>query len=156
MQYTVGVRALCEFTARAGDLNLRSTPSPTALEGMAGHGWVTGRRGAGYETEVPLEAEHAGVRVRGRADGFDAAQGRLEEIKTHRGDLARQSAHQRTLHAIGEIVRLREHVAHLVAAITEEIELIATRQNQRGRPHYSQPQETAAGNQQLAHGRSPC
>ena len=26
--YTVAVRALCEFTAKAGDLDLRFTPSP--------------------------------------------------------------------------------------------------------------------------------
>jgi DNA excision repair protein ERCC-2 len=29
-RYTVAVRALCEFTAKAGDLDLRFTPSPTA------------------------------------------------------------------------------------------------------------------------------
>ncbi len=98
MEYTVAVRALCEFTARQGDLDLRSTPTPTALEGIAGHALVAGRRGDGYETEVRLEGMHAGLRIRGRADGFDAARGRLEEIKTHRGDLARQSAHQRALH----------------------------------------------------------
>ena len=43
--YTVAVRALCEFTAKAGDLDLRFTPSPTAQEGIAGHATVTGRRG---------------------------------------------------------------------------------------------------------------
>ena len=45
MQYTVAVRALCEFTAKLGDLDLRFTPSPTALEGMAGHAMVVARRG---------------------------------------------------------------------------------------------------------------
>lgn len=40
MSYTVAVRALCEFTARAGDLDLRFTPAPSALEGMAGHSHV--------------------------------------------------------------------------------------------------------------------
>ena len=100
MHYTVAVRALCEFTARQGDLDLRYTPSPTALEGMAGHALVAGRRGAGYETELRLEGTHGSgaLRVRGRADGFDAARSRLEEIKTHRGDLTRQSVHQRQLH----------------------------------------------------------
>ncbi len=42
--------------------------------------------------------EHRGLVVRGRADGWDAARGRLEEVKTHRGDLARQPANQRRLH----------------------------------------------------------
>jgi DNA excision repair protein ERCC-2 len=37
--------------------------------------------------------------VRGRADGYDPqAQSQLEEIKTHRGDLARQPANHRHLH----------------------------------------------------------
>jgi Rad3-related DNA helicase len=98
MQYTVAVRALCEFTAKAGDLDLRFTPSPTAQEGIQGHAAVTGGRGAGYEREVVLEGTHAELRVRGRADGWDPARNRLEEIKTHRGDLSRQPANHRHLH----------------------------------------------------------
>ena len=34
--YTVAVRALCEFTAKAGDLDLRFTPSPTPWWPVAG------------------------------------------------------------------------------------------------------------------------
>ena len=30
--YTIAVRALCEFTAKEGDLDLRFTPAATALE----------------------------------------------------------------------------------------------------------------------------
>ena len=44
MTYAVAVRALCEFTAKEGDLDLRFTPSPTAQEGIAGHQTVFGRR----------------------------------------------------------------------------------------------------------------
>ena len=40
MKYTVAVRALCEFTAKAGDLDLRFTPSPSAQEGIDGHALV--------------------------------------------------------------------------------------------------------------------
>ena len=36
VQYTVSVRALCDFTARRGDLDLRFTPTPTAQEGTKG------------------------------------------------------------------------------------------------------------------------
>ncbi|MBL7251387.1 ATP-dependent DNA helicase [Alloalcanivorax sp. C16-2] len=96
--YTVAVRALCEFTAKAGDLDLRFTPSPTAQEGIAGHATVTGRRGQGYETEVALSGEHRHLGVRGRADGYDSRRNRLEEIKTFRGDLARQPGNHRALH----------------------------------------------------------
>ena len=98
MQYTVPVRTLCEFTAKAGDLDLRFTPAPTTLEGMAGHAAVTARRGGGYEREVTLEGDFGRLRVRGRADGYDPGRNRLEEIKTHRGDLARQPANHRHLH----------------------------------------------------------
>ena len=42
MNYQVAVRALCEFTAKVGDLDLRFTPSPTAQEGMTGHAIVVG------------------------------------------------------------------------------------------------------------------
>ncbi|TFZ08115.1 ATP-dependent DNA helicase [Ramlibacter humi] len=98
MQYTVPVRALCEFTAKAGDLDLRFTPAPTAMEGIAGHNAVTSGRGGGYEREVALEGEFGRLKVRGRADGYDPGRNRLEEIKTHRGDLSRQPANHRHLH----------------------------------------------------------
>lgn len=69
--YTVAVRALCEFTAKRGDLDLRFTPSPTGAQGIEGHGTVTARRPAGYQREVPLEGVFETLRVRGRADGGD-------------------------------------------------------------------------------------
>ena len=43
-RYVVAVRALCEFTAKQGDLDLRFTPSPSAQEGIAGHAVVAARR----------------------------------------------------------------------------------------------------------------
>ncbi len=98
MPYTVAVRTLCEFTARRGDLDLRFTPTPSAREGMAGHQLVAGRRGPQYETEISLHGEFGDLQVRGRADGYDPLRNRLEEIKTHRGDLARQPANHRHLH----------------------------------------------------------
>ncbi|CAD6517889.1 ATP-dependent DNA helicase [Paraburkholderia metrosideri] len=98
MNYVVAVRALCEFTARRGDLDLRFTPAPTSLEGMAGHLTVAGRRTSSYETEIALTGTHRNLTVRGRADGYDPRARRLEEIKTFRGDLARMPANHRTLH----------------------------------------------------------
>lgn len=94
----VAVRALCDFAARTGDLDLRFTPSPSGSEGVAGHGEVTGRRGPGYQREVPLSIVCSGLRVQGRADGWDPDARRLEEIKTHRGDPQRIGANQRALH----------------------------------------------------------
>ncbi|MCW8158169.1 ATP-dependent DNA helicase [Stutzerimonas stutzeri] len=98
MSYRVAVRALCEFTAKVGDLDLRFTPSPTALEGIAGHAQVTARRGEDYKREVALQGQYERLNVRGRADGYDPARNRLEEIKTFRGDLERQPANHRQLH----------------------------------------------------------
>ena len=83
--YVVAVRTLCEFTAKAGDLDLRFTPSPTAQQGIAGHTVVTARRGPGYQSEVRLSGAHGALLVRGRADGYDPSQNLLEEIKTYRG-----------------------------------------------------------------------
>ncbi|TVT84360.1 ATP-dependent DNA helicase [Pseudomonas sp. H3(2019)] len=98
MSYSVAVRALCEFTAKVGDLDLRFTPSPTALEGIVGHRTVASRRSETYQNEVALEGEYRQLKVRGRADGYDPGQNHLEEIKTYRGELERMPANHRQLH----------------------------------------------------------
>ena len=98
MTYRIAVRALCEFTAKAGDLDLRFTPSPTAQQGIAGHRTVASRRSAGYQAELSLQGEYAGVQVRGRADGYDPLGNVLEEVKTYRGDFKAIPANHRQLH----------------------------------------------------------
>jgi DNA excision repair protein ERCC-2 len=95
---TVAVRALCEFTAKEGDLDLRFTPAPSAIQGIAGHAEVTSRRGPRYEREVSLAGSHYHLSVRGRADGYDPVLNRLEEIKTHRGDVERIPHNHQQLH----------------------------------------------------------
>jgi DNA excision repair protein ERCC-2 len=96
--YEVAVRTLCEFTAKRGDLDMRFTPSPSAVEGMAGHRLIASRRGTSFQTELTLTADYDRLRVRGRADGYDPEQNRLEEFKTYRGELGRMPANQRALH----------------------------------------------------------
>ncbi|WP_085646546.1 MULTISPECIES: ATP-dependent DNA helicase [unclassified Pseudomonas] len=98
MSYSIAVRALCEFTAKTGDLDLRFTPSPTALEGIAGHRTVASRRNEAYQSEVALEGAFGPLKVKGRADGYDPTQNCLEEVKTYRGDLSKQPANHRSLH----------------------------------------------------------
>lgn len=98
MNYRIAVRALCEFTAKEGDLDLRFTPAPTAQEGIAGHRTVTSRRGENYLCEVALAGSYSGLLVTGRADGYDPDLNLLEEIKTHRGDVARIPQNHRLLH----------------------------------------------------------
>lgn len=98
MTYEVAVRTLCEFTAKRGNLDMRFTPSPSAMEGMAGHRTIAARRGSSFQTELTLTGDHGVLRVRGRADGYDPDQNRLEEFKTYRGDLARMPENHRALH----------------------------------------------------------
>jgi Rad3-related DNA helicase len=98
LSYSIAVRALCEFTAKCGDLDLRFTPSPTALEGIVGHRTVASRRSEGYQSEVALEGAYQALTVKGRADGYDPGQNCLEEVKTYRGDLSKQPANHRQLH----------------------------------------------------------
>ena len=98
MSYRVAVRALCEFTAKVGDLDLRFTPSPTAQQGIAGHRTVASRRSALYQPELSLEGQYGALTVRGRADGYDPVANVLEEVKTHRGDFAAIAANHRQLH----------------------------------------------------------
>ncbi len=94
----VGVRSLCAFAARAGDLDHRFTPAPSALAGIEGHATVTARRPAHYQRERSLAGACAGLWLQGRADGYDPSAGRIEEIKTHRGDPALIADNQRALH----------------------------------------------------------
>ena len=96
--YRVAVRALCDYAARQGDLDLRFSPSPTSQQGIAGHQSVAARRGAGYQAEVAVSGEYRHLSVRGRADGFDLAHAKVEEIKTFKGDLQRMPANHRALH----------------------------------------------------------
>ena len=95
---TVAVRTLCEFAAKQGDLDLRFTPSPTAQQGIAGHLQVAAGRPAGYLAELPLAASFRHLVVRGRADGYDPAAQRLDEVKTFKGELATMPPNQRALH----------------------------------------------------------
>lgn len=94
----VAVRTLCEFAARHGDLDFRYTPAPTSEEGIAGHQAIQSKRGYGYKSEYSLTGHVLGMELSGRADGYHPHKNRLEEIKTHRGDVSRIRPHQRALH----------------------------------------------------------
>ena len=94
----VAVRTLCEFAARHGDLDFRYTPAPTSEEGIAGHQAIQSKRGYGYKSEYSLTGKCLEIELSGRADGYNPHKNRLEEIKTHRGDVSRIRPHQRALH----------------------------------------------------------
>lgn len=118
----VAVRTLCDFTARTGDLDLRFTPAPTALEGIAGHAVIAQRRGEHVEHEIALAATHAGLTVRGRADGYDPRACRVEEVKTYRGELDALRDNQRALHwaqarVYGHMLCASRGLAHITVAV---------------------------------------
>ena len=94
----VAVRTLCEFAARHGDMDFRYTPAPSSEEGIAGHQAIQAKRGYGYKSEYSLTGKVLGMQLSGRADGYHPHKNRLEEIKTHRGDVSRIRPHQRALH----------------------------------------------------------
>ena len=96
--YTVSVRALCEFAAKEGDLDLRFTPSPSAQQGREGHQLVASRRPPGHEAEVKLNGSYQTLLINGRADGYDATRNVLEEVKTFRGAVAAIAPNHNALH----------------------------------------------------------
>lgn len=84
----VAVADLARFCHRSGDIDHRFTPSPTGVQGIAGHQRLYSRRPASYKSEYALEYRHkdedVSLLLRGRADGYDPERGIVEEIKTCR------------------------------------------------------------------------
>ena len=96
--------------------------APNPREGVAGHETVTARRGTDYQREVALKGVCNELAVVGRADGYDSVRNRLEEIKTFRGDLARQPASFRQLHwaqlkVYGKLLCDRDALASITLAL---------------------------------------
>ena len=86
----VAVADLARFCHRRGDIDYRFSPSPTGEQGIEGHQRLYRRRPPGYRSEYPVEHCHRrgdiSLVLRGRADGYDAQAGYVEEIKTCRVD----------------------------------------------------------------------
>ena len=87
-EHSVSVRELAEFCYRSGDIDYRFTPSPTSAQGIEGHQHVSRKRPDSWCSEFPVEYLYVlgewQLQVRGRADGYDASRGIVEEIKTCR------------------------------------------------------------------------
>jgi len=71
---------------------------------------------------VALAGQCGKLMVSGRADGYDPIAGRLEEIKTHRGDLSRVREAQRNLHlaqlrAYGALLCRQEKLSQIDLAL---------------------------------------
>jgi len=87
-ELVIAVTDLARFCHKTGDIDHRFSPSPTGEQGVAGHQRLYARRAPGYRSEFAveyrLEEPDLQLVLKGRADGFDAAQGLVEEIKTCR------------------------------------------------------------------------
>ena len=93
----IGVRDLAAFVHRRGDIHHRYEKATLAEEGIARQKEWQKSRGDGYRREFFVSGQWHGIEVSGRVDGWDAAAGVVEEIKTTRVDA-------RSLH---------EHLGHL-------------------------------------------
>ena len=87
-EMTIAIGDLVRFCHRSGDIDHRFSPSPTGVEGIAGHQRLYTRRPATYRSEYGVDYLHQeqglALTLRGRADGYDPQQGLVEEIKTCR------------------------------------------------------------------------
>ncbi|MFK8048564.1 MAG: ATP-dependent DNA helicase [Halioglobus sp.] len=84
-ELTISVRDLAVFVHRSGDIDFRFKPSPTGVQGTQGHQKLFRSRPASYVSEYSIQYRvDDQLLLRGRADGYDAAGGYIEEIKTCR------------------------------------------------------------------------
>ncbi|MEM1155905.1 MAG: DEAD/DEAH box helicase, partial [Pseudomonadota bacterium] len=87
-EFKVSVGELVSFCHRRGDIDYRYKPSPSAVEGIAGHQAVYADRADSYLSEHSVQYVHVQdncvVKLVGRVDGFDANEALVEEIKTCR------------------------------------------------------------------------
>lgn len=90
----IGVRDLAALVHRRGDIHHRYEKATLAEEGIARQKEWQKQRGGGYRREFFVSGEWHGVEVAGRVDGWDAAAGVVEEIKTTRVDARALHEHQ--------------------------------------------------------------
>lgn len=84
-ELAISVRDLAVFVHRSGDIDFRFKPSPTGVQGTQGHQKLFRSRPASYSSEYSVQYRvDEQFLLRGRADGYDAAGGYVEEIKTCR------------------------------------------------------------------------
>ena len=84
----VGVKDLAEFVHNRGDLHVRYRSATLAQEGIARQKEWQQERGDAYVREHRVQATFGEFEVSGRIDGWDPAQGLVEEVKTTRADAA--------------------------------------------------------------------
>ena len=118
----VAVKELAEFVHRRGDIHGSAASATLAQEGIARQKEWQAQRGGGYRREHRVAARFGSLEISGRIDGWDAAAGVVEEVKTTRAD-ARQ------LHAQAGDVNLAQLrlYAGLLALADETLEALTLR-----------------------------
>jgi DNA excision repair protein ERCC-2 len=112
----IAVRALAELTCRRGDIHFRYDGATEGQEGIATQKRMQRDRPPTYQREISVMGSWRGEGVElslsGRADGYDAEQGIVEEFKTTRVDPGHLFAHVGSVHR----AQLRLYAALLAAA----------------------------------------
>lgn len=123
-ELTISVRDLAVFVHRTGDIDFRFRSSPTGVQGTQGHQTLFRSRPSSYNSEysVQYQADEQ-LLVRGRADGYDALGGYVEEIKTCRvhPDTIPESitrVHMSQARLYGAMIAIEEDLAELEVRLT--------------------------------------
>jgi DNA excision repair protein ERCC-2 len=157
-ELSIPVAELVRFCHRSGDIDHRFNPAPTGVQGVAGHQHVYSRRAASYKSEFAVEYLHhepgLQLTLRGRADGYDAEQGLVEEIKTCRTapDAIPESVAQLHLaqgRLYAAIIAAQDAMAELTVRVTWFN--IDTEQEHHRTERYSRAQLIGFLNDTLAH-----
>ena len=108
----VSVKELAEFVHRQGDIRYRYPSATLAQEGIARQKSYQRDRGESYRREHRVNATFGELEVSGRIDGWDPAEGLVEEVKTTRADPNELHDHAGDIH----LAQLRLYGAMLVLA----------------------------------------
>jgi len=102
LRLKLAIRTLAQLTCRRGDIHFRFEESTDSQEGIALQKKLQRERPPSYEREGSVAGSWTNgvveLNLAGRADGWDRAQGVVEEFKTTRVDPARMFAHAGSVH----------------------------------------------------------
>ena len=115
----IAVRTLAQLTCRTGDIHFRYDDSTESQEGIDVQKRLQRNRPTTYEREAPVKGVwregDVELELTGRADGFDRAEGLVEEFKATRTEPARLFEHVGSVH----LGQLRLYAALLARAEPE-------------------------------------
>ncbi len=138
----IGVRDLAAFVHRRGDIHYRYEKATLAEEGIARQKEWQKSRGDGYRREFFVSGQRHGIEVSGRVDGWDAAQGVVEEIKTTRVNA--RSLHEHLGHLNLAQLRLYAGMLALAGETPKLLRLVYLHPDEPGEFAVEEPADAAA------------